>query len=537
MKSQDGNKRPKLWVIIIVVLVILGCCCTSLALAVVLFTGSEGMTLDGLFSGPNLEETQNDGTEVIPEGDDLVSEPEQVEPSFDQTEAVPQEIEESEPQEQPGEEKTQLPAQTEDFLLAITPSGIWKVNEESQEILQISYDVLDAPEPYRKGLSPDKKYYAYITGDIEPRLVLLNLQTNRRVFETPLSGSNSGIKPDMDAGDPGHSVLLAMQFFGSIAWSPDSTYLAFVAAMTNSNTDLYLLNVADLSVSRLSDESSNAALINWSPDGRFIEFTTVNNFGTGAGMDMDAIWVCDRNQGSTKLLEQSTSSGEVFISWINNESFYMNSWSQLCSNNNLRAINAVTGSQEVIFESCFSSVAYDPNEKMGIFAVNDMLVGSCECGEVDEYGTYSFGDRLGMSDVGIMFGKFEQINAFGVELLDPGNLFALYTGDGLSHLFDTTGFPISIPNEVAGLKPYPSPNGDYWAWYPYYGDNTSLWITDQQSNPMKLSTSVSGNVIWGDTGNRLYFYESNQIFYADAPDFKTKLFAEIPVSQILVIGN
>ena len=537
MSSQAKKNQPKIWLIIVVILVISCCCFVSLALAGGLFMRSEGVTLEGLVSGSRQKEIQNDVIEALPEEGDSVLEPEQEEPAFDQTEVVPQVEEELVPQEQPDVEETLPPQQKEEFLLAITPSGIWKVYEESQDVQQISNDVLDAPRPYRKGLSPDKKYYAYITGDLNPTLVVLDLQTNSRVFESPLSGPNSQIKPGMDASDPGQSVLLAMQTFGSMAWSPDSMHLAFVGAMDNTNTDLYLLNAANLSISRLSDESSNAASINWSPDGRFIEFTTVNNFGTGAGRDMDAIWAYDMSQGNANLLEQSTSSGEEFVSWIDNETFYIHSWSAVCSSYNLRTMNAATGSQDVIFESCFSGVAYDPDGKMGIVAVSDMFVDACQCGDVDEFGTYSFGERLGFSDAGIKIKKFEPINAYNVELLDPGNLFAIYTEEGLSHLFDTSGFPISIPNAVTGLKPYPSPNGDYWVWYPYYGDNTALWITDQQSNPIELSTTSSGNVVWGDGGNRLYFYELNQIFYADAPSFNPIFFAEIPDSQIYAIGK
>jgi WD40 repeat protein len=521
MVSPANNKRPASWLMIVLAILVIGCCCLSIVVGGVWLMRSRGTTLEDWLSGPAQEGSQSEGYEVQPQEESQAADPAQEETAINQTETVPQES----------------PQQMDEFLLAITTSGIWQVNEETQEILQLSNDVLDAPRPYRKGLSPDKKFYAYITGDLNPTLVLLNLETNSRAYETPLSGPNSQIKPNMDAGDPGRSVLLAMQFYGSLAWSPDSTHLAFVAAMDNASTDLYLLNVTDQSLSRLSDESSNAAHINWSPDGRFIEFVTINNFGTGAGVDIDAIWVYDRSQGSTKLLEQATSSGEEFISWIDNESFYINSWNAICSAYNMRTINAVTGAQDMIYDRCFSGIAYDAVGKMGLLAVNEFFIDACQCGEVDDFGTYVFGESMGMGDVGIKIKKFEYINAYGVELLDPGNLFAIYTDEGLTHLFDTTGFPISIPNAVAGLKPFPSPTGAYWAWYPYYGDNTGLMVTDNQSTLFELSASSSGNVVWRDDGNRLYFIESNRILAADAPDFSPSIFAEIPVSEIFVIGK
>lgn len=524
MNSRAGNKNSKLWLIIVVVLVVVCCCCLLLVLAGVMYLQTENMTLEEVFSNPE----------------------QVVQPPLEVTQVVPQELEEQlppqaeeqvPPQEQLMPENAVRPTEMEDYLIAIATSGVWKVNEATQEVIQLSNDLLDAPQPYRHGLSPDKKYFAYITGEYNPTLIVLDMQTNSIILETPLSGPNSQIKPDMNAGDPGQSVLLAMQFYGSLAWSPDSSRLAFVAAMDNFSTDLYLFNPTDLSVTRLTDENSNAAHINWSPDGYFIQYVTVNNFGTGAGMDMDAVWVYDTGQGVPKMLEQSISSGEEFLAWIDNKSFYMNSWSAACSNYNLRAIDAVTGAQEVILESCFSGAAYDPVNKFGIIAVSDMFIGACQCGEVDEYGTYSFGASLGMNDVGVKIKKFEQINAYGVELLDPGNVFAVYTDGGLSHLFDNTGYPISIPEEVAGLKPTFSLNGEYAAWSPYYGDQTGLRVTDNQMNVFDLYAFTSTNSIWSDDGNRLLYSEFARIFYADAPDFSSTLFAEIPDGEIIALGK
>jgi hypothetical protein len=515
MDSQVRNSRPKIWIIIVIILFILSCCVLSLIAAGILFARSQGVTLRNLITDPIQQDPQIEISESIPQATE----------------------EEYVPQEQPIQGEASTQSINEDYILAITSSGIWRINENSQELTKISDDTIDAPTPYRKGLSPNKRYYSYITGDINPKLVILDLQEKIRVSESPLSSPNSQIKPEMTAADPGQSVLMAMQSAGSLAWAPDGIHLAFVAAMDNSNTDLYLLNTTDFSINRLTDESSNATYINWSPDGRFIEFVTIDNFGTGAGMGMDALWVYDMSQGIVKMLENSTSSGEEFISWIDNTSFYISSWSALCGSYNLRKVDALTGIQEVILASCFSHAAYDPVGQLGLVAVSDFFVGACQCGDVSEFGTYSFGKRLGMSEMGVTLKKFEPINAFSVELLDPGNLFAVYTEQGLTHLFDSTGFPIPIPNEVSGLKPFPSPTGDYWVWYPYYGDNTGLWLTDNQMNLFELSVSSLGNVVWSNGGDRVYFYELNQIFYADAPGFNPTLYLEIPDSQIYAIGK
>lgn len=522
MSSQVGIKNSKPWLIIVVALVIGCCCCLVVSLAGVMFLQSKNMTIDEVLSNPEQAiQPLLDVTRV---------------PAQEMEEQSPSQAEEQVPPQEQVSPENQVPlADSQDNLIAIASSGVWKVNEITQEVVQLSNDVLDSPQSVKQGISPDKKYFSYLTGDINPTLVVINLETNSIILETPLSGLASQIKPDMTAADPGLSVLLAMQFEGSFAWSPDSSLLAFVAAMDNSNTDLYLFDPTDLSVTRLTNEASNAAHIHWSPDGYFIEYVSINNFGTGAGVDMDAIWVYDMGQGIPKMLEQTISSGEEFLAWIDNKSFYMHSWSAACSNFNLRAIDAVTGNQDVVYESCFSGAAYEPERKFGLLTVSDILVGSCLCGEVEDYGTYSFGESIGVSEAKIK--KFEYLNAYNVELLNPGKIFAVYTDVGLSHLFDLTGFPIPIPSEVTGLKPSASPNGKYWAWSPYYGDAVGLWVTDNQMNVYDLSSFFANNSIWSDTGDRLYFFEFARIFYADAPDFSSTLFAEIPDGEILAIGK
>ena len=79
----------------------------------------------------------------------------------------------------------------------------------------------------------------------------------------------------------------------SFAWSQDGTRLAFTAALDGDSTDIYLFNLSDSSVTRLTDEAGHAAAMHWSPDGRFLQFISVNSFGTGAGVAMEGLWVYD----------------------------------------------------------------------------------------------------------------------------------------------------------------------------------------------------------------------------------------------------
>ncbi len=57
---------------------------------------------------------------------------------------------------------------------------------------------------------------------------------------------------------------------GNFRWSPEGDRLAFIGAIDGPSADVYLLQVADGAVTRVSDEPTHAFRLAWSPDGRWI---------------------------------------------------------------------------------------------------------------------------------------------------------------------------------------------------------------------------------------------------------------------------
>ena len=60
------------------------------------------------------------------------------------------------------------------------------------------------------------------------------------------------------------------QGIGSMEWSPNGRYLAFVGAPYGNNTDLFLFDTILLTFSRLTDGPSYVTDFWWTPDGRFL---------------------------------------------------------------------------------------------------------------------------------------------------------------------------------------------------------------------------------------------------------------------------
>jgi Tol biopolymer transport system component len=66
-----------------------------------------------------------------------------------------------------------------------------------------------------------------------------------------------------------------------------AAHLAFVAARDGDSADVYLFNRIGDSVIRLTDEAGHATTLNWSPDGRYLQYLSIHTFGTGAGATME----------------------------------------------------------------------------------------------------------------------------------------------------------------------------------------------------------------------------------------------------------
>ena len=316
--NQPEVKKPAkslIW-IIVVVLIVLGCCCAAVIGGGLVYLRNQGQSWQDVLPG-GLEEPN------LPRRYQKISILNT--PFRKKRQPIPQ-VETAEPQ-------NDLPAET---ILVVTSSGIWVVNEQTNEAAQISYDPLDAPWDLNEGLSPDKKFFAYITGfggaSVNPMLVVLDIENQTSILQLELTGPI--IQPGMEGthGDPAFEAYGAMQFMDSLAWSPDGTRLAFVAARDGDSADVYLFNRTDNSVSRLTDEAGHATALHWSPDGQLLQYVSVNTFGTGAGVDMEGLWVYDFQGKQAQLLETLESNGEDFLAWTDNSHFLINSWGRLCVN-------------------------------------------------------------------------------------------------------------------------------------------------------------------------------------------------------------
>jgi len=429
-------------------------------------------------------------------------------------------------------------------ILVVTNSGIWAVNEQTNEANQIRDDQVDDSWDLHAGMSPDKKFFAYITGfsgaPVNPMLVVLDIENMTSILQLELTGPS--IQPDMEGthGDPAFEAFGAIQYYNNLAWSPDSTRLAFIAARDGYSADVYLFNPTDISVSRLSDEEGHAADLHWSPDGQLLQYVSVYTFGTGAGFDMESLWSYDFKSNTPQLLQVLDSNGENFLAWTYNSHFLINSWSPLCESYNLRLVNVDRLLNQTIVEGNFTGSAYDPEQKTGFFSVTEFNTefnyDNCPYGdEPMQAGVWIFGEGIGFPIVGeIGVKKYEELNVYNFGFIPQGNLFTFYGDEGLQYIYYKGQYgynSLEILPEVKDLVPYLSSTGDLWAWASR--NQTGLWVTENNSNPLELSSSFNGVPLWSLDGQTIYFYENGQLFSANAPQYDVNLIGEFPGEEII----
>lgn len=510
--KPEAKKPAKPWFWIIgVVLIVLGCCCIAFTGGGLTYLRNQGLTWqDVLPSG--LEDPT-----IVPEVSISTSTP------------VPQKPAQPVPQVETEEPQNNLLAES---ILIVTSSGIWTVDEQTHEAAQISNAPLDAPWEMQEGMSPDHRFFAYVTGyggaSVNPMLVVLDMQNQTSILQLELTGPL--VQPGMQDthGDPAFEASRAMQFRSNLAWSPDAMRLAFVAARDGDSADVYLFDRSDNSVTRLTDEAGHAADLHWSPDGQLLQYLSIHTFGTGAGAVIKGLWTYEFQNHQAQPLETLESNGEEFLGWTDNSHFLMASWSPICESYNLRLVNAARLLSQVIVDGCFTGIAYDSAQKHGMFAVTEFNTENCSCGQPLDAGLMLFGEGVGYP-VADEFGykKFELLNAYTVRFIPQGNLFLIFGDDDQPFIFNDQLSNMDIPVEVSGLSPYASPTGDFWAWSSHA--QNGLWVTERNMNPVELSPLFSGIPLWSPDGQTIYFYEFNRLFSASAPLFDTgTLVVEVP---------
>ena len=168
---------------------------------------------------------------------------------------------------------------------------------------------------------------------------------------------------------------IAITLKDTARWSPDGQHLAFVGAIDGPSADLYVYDVQNQKIKRLSDGPGQVAQIFWSPDSQRIVFEEVTDFGIGAGYTLKAkaVWTAAPDgSGATRLYTAPAYSGnEVFVAWSAPDTMVVYTWTA-GGLRDARAVNVNSGKVAPIHTApFFDAFAFDPQSGTAVYAVSE----------------------------------------------------------------------------------------------------------------------------------------------------------------------
>jgi hypothetical protein len=172
-------------------------------------------------------------------------------------------------------------------------------------------------------VSPAGDRFAYILKDAEddPHLVIRLVPGGE--IETDIALVAPDVKRAIsDQEAIKEQILSAVGNVGSLAWSPHGHYLAFVAALEGTNSDIYRFDTWSNNIRQLTSNSLNAYFPSWSPSGDWVLHLKGESIGGLVEMNMDGMWVVSPDGSSTKRLYDSGGGNDFLVSWVDETAFY-----------------------------------------------------------------------------------------------------------------------------------------------------------------------------------------------------------------------
>jgi hypothetical protein len=260
--------------------------------------------------------------------------------------------------------------------------------------------------------------------------------------------------PEFDYFNEYAPVLDSMMWEDVIMWSHNGRYLAFSGALDGPTTDVYVYDIQDDSIRRLTDGPEQAVLVSWSPDDQWILHQSASHIWTDTLPETDSFWVAAVDGSAANKLyapPSDTYKYDFFRGWISNDEYMVDSTCFECARYNLRIVNIKTSEVTVIYSDGYNDFALAPSEQVFLL---------------------SFGDHWGVGNHPIQNGIYWYGSDFKQpRLILDGDEWYLYWQSGLDAFIAQNhnlgkNLMISTGGEIIGelpidVWPLPSPDGQW----------------------------------------------------------------------------
>jgi WD40 repeat protein len=406
---------------------------------------------------------------------------------------------------------------------------------ELPNAIRDAYAYATLPAPDIRFVSPDGRWLAYYTGSagkygpldtqgtFDLALNLFDLETGEIRLITPLLSKeypNNFVEAAQQLNNPEITADDLYQAFvegitRSLAWSPDGQYMAFGGQMDGLSSDLYLYDMAEQTIQRLSSGDQELQWINWSPDGRWIVHSSV--YGMGAGMTFD-IYAASVDGFLRSLSTNILSDG--IENWVNTRQYLESDGENVLGLYGLRLVDVDTGAVTRIWDETFASYAVDRSGKwVAILDAPDASFG--ENGfEFEE----NFVPALYLVDLTTLSklrvdvaDAYVPIEAFGPN----GQAFVIGAGREDNAVWLSTDGKMT-ETDLVGAGISVSPNAEYWL-----ATGKEIRIFSADNSLLTTSTSPTSNgyleFVWRPDSSGAFLVSESKIYSMNIPAGDTAL--------------
>ncbi|HMB22392.1 MAG TPA: hypothetical protein VKP08_06175 [Anaerolineales bacterium] len=263
----------------------------------------------------------------------------------------------------PAPTNTPVPAglnPTRPYIVYGGTSGIWISNPDGSFLTKIT-DLDIGLHDLRRLISPQGDRVAVIVAN-DQGLDLVEVKIPGG--ETKTIAHLFSITPDELSSNPLNAkafATYAIRDYDNIAWQPgDGKLLAFMGAINDPTSDLYVYNVESGEITQLSSGPTQAVFPTWSPDGNYVLYYGVNWKGPFGGAigghnQLKSVWAS--RISDEKVIKQATPKSVAlpFVGWQDESHYITYDQDETCSAKNLRSVNVETGKATPIADLSFYS--------------------------------------------------------------------------------------------------------------------------------------------------------------------------------------
>jgi hypothetical protein len=365
-------------------------------------------------------------------------------------------------------------------------------------------------------VSPELILYELPSGKIRERFPLIRCSTDTNVCEKSRSNWT-----DMMRQQP--------------QWSPNGRYLAFVAIVDAASSDLFVYDIQDRKLRRLTNGPDWVGPIEWSPDGTHIIMQELlNDFDflfAPYSKPPSSVWSVAVGTNEIKLLypTENAVTEQNILFWLDDKRFFAYDGLLVNAENarDLRLVDMETSTNRILFDGAFVVARFDPihetfalyvlateNYRQGIYLVsikNNTIRPLNDQPFVSNFFKWD-------SETGLFVSEDDCQN-------DPQSFQTFdYRGD-----FKCVAKPTPTPVPFEATR-YPSPDRKWTV-----SVKDGLWLETQDKPPILISQKTPSDIIWCLDSSCFFFSEfqpnqqqTNQwaLYRVSLPDLLVKLVDE-----------